>query len=87
MPQPRVNTASIDSEETEKVSDTSEIHVFAPVAGETFIPTGPPTDAIDTGDSSASGSSMLLVVLMMVGLVGAVMAFAPAPGSFRKRKE
>jgi hypothetical protein len=83
--QPLVNTATIDSEETTPVSDTSRVFVAPPPQAETDVPdTAPPTDIDGSTNGSVSGGSMLLVLLVLVGLAGAVLALAPAPT--RKRK-
>src|SRR3954454_5952889 len=80
--EPVRNTATIDSDETTPVSDTSDVFVPAPPLAET----APPTDVAGTTDGSVSGGSMLFILAALAGLV-LVMAFvAPTPASIRKRR-
>ena len=53
LPQPLVNTATIDSDQTAKSSDTANVLVQV-VLAETAAPTLPPTDTIDGGNQAPS---------------------------------
>ena len=91
LAQPLTNTATIDSDDTEPVSVSSDVFVAAPPAGETSVPTThpktpPPTDVAGTTDSNVSGGSMLFILLGLVGLGLALVFVAPAPASIRKRR-
>lgn len=85
--QPLVNTATIDSDQTDPHSSTSNVFVAPPPQAETSVPhTAPPTDtSIGSTDSGASGTSMLLILLALAGFALAVLFVAPTPASVRKR--
>jgi hypothetical protein len=80
-PQPLVNTATIESDDTAPDSDTSQVFVPAPPLAET----APPTDVAGATDSSVPGGSLLLVLLALAGIALAVAFAAPTPASLRKR--
>jgi uncharacterized repeat protein (TIGR01451 family) len=85
--QPLVNTATIDSDQTDPHTATSNVFVAPPPQAETSVPkTAPPTDtSIGSNDSSASGTSLLLILLALAGIALAVVFVAPTPASVRKR--
>jgi uncharacterized repeat protein (TIGR01451 family) len=86
LPQPLENTATISSDETGPDSDTSHVFVVVPPLAETSVPnTAPPTDIAGSTDGSASGTSMLLILLALAGFALAVVFVAPTPASVRKR--
>ncbi len=83
LAQPLTNVATIDSEETSPVEDTSNVFVAPPPQGET----APPTDVAGTsGDSSVTGGSMLFVLLGLAALGLAVVFAAPTPASIRNKR-
>ena len=84
--QPLTNTATIDSEETQEDSDTSDVFVAPLPLAETSVPTPPQTD-IGSTESSASAGSMLLVLLALAGIALAVIFVAPTPAAVRKRMD
>jgi fimbrial isopeptide formation D2 family protein len=87
LAQPLVNTATIDSDDTEPDSDTSQVFVAPPPLAETAPPTttAPPTDVAGTGSgSSSSGGSMLLVLLALAGI--ALLSLILLPGDRKSRQ-
>ena len=82
LAQPLTNVATIDSDQTTPVEDTSNVFVF-PAA----VQTAPPTDVAGTsGDSSVTGGSMLFVLLGLAGIGLAVVLAAPTPASIRNKR-
>jgi uncharacterized repeat protein (TIGR01451 family) len=84
LAQPLTNTACIDSDQTDEDCADSDVFVGAPPLAETSVPTPPQTD-IGSTEGSASGGSMLLVLLALAGIALAVVFVAPTPASLRKR--
>ena len=84
-PQPLVNVAAIDSDDTDEDTDDSSVFVPAPVRGETSVPTAPRTDTLTSGGTSAPGISLGLIVLALVGLILAIAFVTPVPTSVRER--
>lgn len=80
-----INTATIDSDETGPDHDSSHVFVAPPPLAETSVPTPPQTDTVGSTESTASGSSMLLVLLALAGIALAVVFVAPTPAAIRKR--
>jgi uncharacterized repeat protein (TIGR01451 family)/fimbrial isopeptide formation D2 family protein len=87
LPQPLVNVATIESDETPLDDDTAEVGVQQ-VFEETSPPTLPPTDTIDHGDQAPSnpgfGLMLALLVLAGVGLVAGYLT--PTPGRTRRQE-
>jgi fimbrial isopeptide formation D2 family protein len=82
LAQPLENTATIDSEETEPDSDTSV--VFVPVVP--LVETAPPTDVLATPEGpSAPGSSLLLILAVLGGIVLVIGFVTPVPAVVRRR--
>ena len=81
--QPFVNTATIDSDETQPDSDTAAILVPAPPKTIT-----PPNTATDSNPAPASnpGLNLMLVLLGLAGLVTVVGVLTPAPARARRRQ-
>ena len=83
LAQPLTNVATIKSDQTTPVEDTSNVFVAPPPQGET----APPTDVAGTsGDSSVTGGSMLFVLLGLAALGLAVVFAAPTPASIRNKR-
>ncbi len=83
LAQPLLNLATIDSDQTEPDSDTSEVFVPAdPLAATptpTVKPTLPPTDTAPGAAAPAPSSSSFLLVMSVLGVLGlAVLALLPA---------
>jgi len=88
LAQPLTNTACISSDQTDEDCAESDVFVGTPVLAETAPPggkTAPPTDVAGVVDSSASGGSMLLVLLALAGIGLALVFVAPTPAAIRKR--
>jgi uncharacterized repeat protein (TIGR01451 family) len=92
LTQPLQNVATVKSDETGEVSDTSELFVAPPVAGETSPPgggvggeTAPPTDVATVGTPTQSGPSLPLLIGGLVGLMALVLLVTPAPAFMRRR--
>jgi uncharacterized repeat protein (TIGR01451 family) len=89
LPQPLVNTATIDSDQTAKDDDTENVLVQV-VLAETATPvvTLPPTDSLDSGEQAPSnpgfGLMLALFVLAGVGLVAGYLT--PTPGRTRRQE-
>jgi len=84
LAQPLENTATIDSEETEPDSDTSV--VFVPVIP--LVETAPPTDVLATNEGpSAPGSSLLLILAVLGGIVLVIGFVTPVPAVVRRRNQ
>jgi uncharacterized repeat protein (TIGR01451 family)/fimbrial isopeptide formation D2 family protein len=86
LPQPLVNVATIDSDETPLDDDTADVLVQV-VLEVTSPPTLPPTDTIDSGSDQAPsnpGFSLMLALLVIAG-VGLVMGYiTPKPSRTRR---
>ena len=72
LPQPLVNTATIDSDQTAPDSGTAEVgiqSVLSETSPPTSRPTLPPTDTIDNdAGSSTPGFGLMLVLLVLTGI-------------------
>ena len=87
LQQPLTNTACISSDDTEEDCDPSDVFVNVPPQAETAVPhTAPPTDTVAGDEASASGPSILLVLMALAGIALAVFFVAPTPASIRKRR-
>ena len=85
--QPLTNTATIDSDQTEPDSDTSDIFVPAVPAAETSKPTPPQTDVFDGTDGVAGpGMSLLLMFGILGGLIVGLAFITPVPEVVRRRR-
>jgi hypothetical protein len=84
LPQPLENVATIKSDQTPPDSDTSD--VFVPT-----IPkeeTAPPTDVLAAPQGqSAPGSSLLLTLAVLGGIVLVIGLVTPVPAVVRRRKD
>ena len=86
LPQPLVNVATIDSDQTDPDDDTSEVFVPTIPAAETSVPTAPRTDILEApSGSSGPGSGLLLMLLALGGLVLGVSFVTPVPERVRRR--
>jgi fimbrial isopeptide formation D2 family protein/uncharacterized repeat protein (TIGR01451 family) len=87
LPQPLVNVATIDSDETSPDDDDANVGVQE-VLEETSPPTLPPTDTIDTGDQAPSnpGFGLMLVLLVLAGIGLAMGYLTPTPGRTRREE-
>jgi uncharacterized repeat protein (TIGR01451 family) len=89
LPQPLVNTATIDSDETNKDDDTANVLVQVVLAATaTPVVTLPPTDTIDSGDQAPSnpGFGLMLALLVLAGF-GLVLGYlTPTPGQIRREE-
>ena len=80
--QPLVNTATIDSDETEPASDTSPVFV-APLPLEL---TPPPTDALaPSAPASNPGFALMLILLSVAAFALAIGFVTPVPEHVRRR--
>jgi uncharacterized repeat protein (TIGR01451 family) len=89
LPQPLVNVATIDSDETNQDQDDAQVLVAPPPLQATATPriTLPPTDALGT-ESRRGGSvgfSLMLVLLGLAGFALAVGFITPAHERIRRR--
>ncbi|MEO5939721.1 MAG: hypothetical protein ABIZ72_02295, partial [Candidatus Limnocylindrales bacterium] len=82
LSQPRINTATIDSDETNPVSDTASVSVV-PVPLDL---TPPPTTTLtpQTGTSNP-GFALMLILLGVAGLTLGIGFITPAPARVRRR--
>lgn len=80
--QPLVNTAAIDSDQTERDNDTASVAVLPPV----LALTPPPTSTLtpETGTSNP-GFALMLVLLGIAGLALGVGFVTPVPAQVRRR--
>jgi uncharacterized repeat protein (TIGR01451 family) len=89
LPQPLVNVATIDSDETEPDSDTERVFVEPVPLAVTGSPklTLPPTSTLDTpqGGTSNTGFSLMLVLLGLAGFVLILGFVTPVPARARRR--
>jgi uncharacterized repeat protein (TIGR01451 family) len=82
LPQPLENVATIVSDQTPPDDDTSD--VFVPTVPE--AETAPPTDVLAAPEGpSAPGSSLLLVLAVLGGIVLAIGFVTPVPAVVRRR--
>jgi uncharacterized repeat protein (TIGR01451 family) len=81
-PQPLINVATIDSDETEPDDDTQSVAVLAPPLGLT----PPPTSTIDAPSGSSNpGFALMLVLLGIAGFAVVVGFVTPVPDRVRRR--
>ncbi|HEU0235176.1 MAG TPA: hypothetical protein VFR14_01915, partial [Candidatus Limnocylindrales bacterium] len=87
LPQPLVNVATIDSNETDKDDDTKKVFVEPPPLAETATPTLPPTDSLYTGSQGSSnpGFSLMLLLLALGGFALVTGFITPVPERVRRR--
>lgn len=89
LPQPLVNTATIDSNETDVDSDQASVAVAPPPleATGTPKPTLPPTDTVhQTPTETNTGFSLMLVLLGLAGLALGIGFVTPVPETIRRRE-
>jgi uncharacterized repeat protein (TIGR01451 family) len=88
LPQPLINVATIDSDQTNKDEDQEDVFVEPPPLAETATPriTPPPTNTLDE-ESSQAGPSLLLVFLALAGVMFSVGFMTPAPARRRNRRD
>jgi fimbrial isopeptide formation D2 family protein/uncharacterized repeat protein (TIGR01451 family) len=87
LPQPLVNVATIDSNETDVDDDTKKVFVEPPPLAETATPTLPPTDSLYTGSQGSSnpGYSLMLLLLALGGFALVIGFITPVPERVRRR--
>jgi uncharacterized repeat protein (TIGR01451 family) len=89
LPQPLVNTATIDSDQTVKDDDTANVLVQIVLAATaTPVVTLPPTDSLDSGDQAPSnpGFGLMLALLVLAGF-GLVLGYlTPTPARARREE-
>jgi uncharacterized repeat protein (TIGR01451 family) len=84
LAQPLTNTATIDSAETEPVSDTADVSVVAPPLD--IVVTPPPTDTFTPQTSSSNpGFALMLILLGVAGLTLGIGFITPTPARVRRR--
>jgi uncharacterized repeat protein (TIGR01451 family) len=89
LPQPIVNTATIDSTETLPDDDTANVLVQVVLAATaTPVATLPPTDTIDSGDQAPSnpGFGLMLALLVLAGFGLVVGYLTPTPARARREE-
>jgi len=90
LPQPLVNTATIDSNETAPSSDEASVAVAPPPAEATGTPkpTLPPTDTVQssTPTQTSTGFSLMIVLVGLAGLTLGIGLLVPVPASVRRRE-
>lgn len=85
LSQPLENVATIVSDQTGAVEDTSDVFVSVIPLGETNIPTPLPTDQlVPTGPSNPSSSLFLLLAILGALVVG-IGFVTPVPAVVRRR--
>ncbi|MGK2849572.1 MAG: DUF7507 domain-containing protein [Candidatus Limnocylindrales bacterium] len=89
LPQPLINVAAIDSDQTPRDDDDSPVFVPTIPLAATGTPrvTLPPTDILDTPQSSTSnvGFSLMLALLALAAVVLVIGFVTPVPASVRER--
>ena len=85
LAQPLENVATIVSDQTGAVKDTSDVFVPVPPLAETFVPTPPPTDTLAPTETSNPGISLMLILAVLGVLVAGVMFVTPVPAAVRRR--
>ena len=85
LDQPLTNVATIDSDQTEPSSDTSDVFVPVPPLAETHVPTAPPTDTLESSDTTPSGTSLPLILAILGVILLAVAFVTPVPATVRRR--
>jgi uncharacterized repeat protein (TIGR01451 family) len=89
QPQPLINTATIDSDETGPDSDQASVLVAPPPLPATATPrvTLPPTDTLDTTGQTPGnpGFGLMLALLALAALALGVGFITPVPESVRRR--
>jgi uncharacterized repeat protein (TIGR01451 family)/fimbrial isopeptide formation D2 family protein len=86
LPQPLENVATIRSDQTGPDSDTSDVFVPAPPKEATSPPTAPPTDTLEPSkETSNPGSSLMLILVVLGGLVLGIGFVTPVPERVRRR--
>ncbi|GIW20911.1 MAG: hypothetical protein KatS3mg065_1207 [Chloroflexota bacterium] len=86
LAQPLVNTAVIDSNETNPDDDTASVAVAPPPAAETATPriTPPPTDAAEL--PATNPGSMLMIALLVIAAIALLVGLlTPAPARTTRR--
>ena len=81
LAQPLTNVATIDSDQTEPDSDTSD--VFVPVPPK--VETGPPTDIEAPTTTGTPGSSLPLILAILAAIFFTVALVTPVPATARRR--
>jgi uncharacterized repeat protein (TIGR01451 family)/fimbrial isopeptide formation D2 family protein len=80
--QPLINTATIDSDQTEPDSDTASVAVLAPP----LELTPPPTSTLGAEAGGNPGFALMLILLAVAGLAILVTLVTPTPERFRARR-
>src|SRR3954469_11266593 len=81
LKQPLVNVATIDSDQTEPDSDTSQVFVPVPPKAET----APPTDIEAPAQTGTPGSSLPLILGILAAIFITVAFVTPVPATARRR--
>jgi uncharacterized repeat protein (TIGR01451 family) len=81
LPQPLRNVATIDSDQTQPDSDTSDVFVPAPPK----VETGPPTDIEAPTTTGTPGSSLPLILAVFAAILFTVVLVTPVPATARRR--
>jgi hypothetical protein len=87
LPQPLVNVATIDSDETLPDDDSRQVLVDEPPLAITPPPTLPPTSTIENPSQGTSnpGFSLMLALLGLAGFTLAVGFITPVPERIRRK--
>ena len=80
LPQPLVNTATIDSGQTEPDSDAASVSV-----GKVEDLTPPPTSTIDQVPGTPAGNGLLLLLIALAGFMVVAGLLVPTPAKARRR--
>jgi len=81
LAQPLRNVATIDSDQTQPDSDTSDVFVPAPPK----VETGPPTDIEAPTTTGTPGSSLPLILAVFAAILFTVVLVTPVPATARRR--
>ena len=89
LPQPLINVATIDSDETPPDDDERQVLVDEPPLAITPPPTLPPTSTIDNPSQGKSnpGFSLMLALLGLAGFTLVVGFITPVPERIRRRDQ
>ena len=86
LPQPLHNVATIKSDQTKLDDAASDVYVPVIPAGETNVPTAPPTDTVADGGQGDAGNSLTLILVVLGALVMGIAFITPVPARRRNRR-